>query len=102
MRVAPGTSEHLEDLEDLEPPRRNPYRLILLLASLAAIGGSALLLWRRIATDPYLGYGGYGGDVAAVFSAQFVDSLMAPLLTGGLIGLGLWLALGAVRRRDGG
>jgi hypothetical protein len=85
--------------DDLEPPRRNPFRLVLLLASLAFIGGAALLLWRRLAQDPYGGFGGYGGDISQVFAQQFTDALLAPLLTGGLLGLCLWLALGAVRRR---
>jgi hypothetical protein len=35
-----------------------------------------------------------------VFVQQFTDSLLVPLLTGGLLGLCLWLALGALRRRD--
>jgi hypothetical protein len=86
--------------DDLEPPRRNPYRLILLLVSVAAIAGAGVLLWKRIEQDPYGGYGGYGGDTGQVFLQQFTDSLMVPLLTGGLLGLCLWLALGALRRRD--
>lgn len=89
------------ELDD-EPLRRNPFRLILLLTSVAAIGGAALLLWKRVAEDPYGGYGGVGGDVAHVFFQQFVAALLGPLLTGGLLGLCLWLALGALRRRDHG
>jgi hypothetical protein len=87
---------------EYEPPRRNPFRLILLLMSLAAIAGAGILLWKRIDQDPYGGYGGYGGETADVFAQQFVDSLMVPLLTGGILGLCLWLALGALRRRDDG
>ena len=81
-------------------PRRNPFRLILLLASIAAIAGAGLLLWKRIETDPYGGYGGYAGDVGRIFLDQLSDALLAPLLTGGLLGLCLWIALGALRRRD--
>ena len=88
--------------DDAAPPRRNPFRLILLLVSLAAIAGAGFLLWRRIADDPYGGYGGYGGDVGRVFVQQLIDALLTPLLTGGLLGLCLWLALGALRRRDHG
>jgi hypothetical protein len=73
---------------------------VLLGVSLAAIAGAAILLWKRIEQDPYGGYGGYGGDTAQVFVQQFTDSLLVPLLTGGLLGLCLWLALGALRRRD--
>jgi hypothetical protein len=88
--------------EERVVPRRNPFRLILLLASLAAIAGAALLLWRRIETDPYGGYGGYAGDVTRIFLDQFSDASLAPLLTGGLLGLCLWIALGALRARDRG
>ena len=73
--------------------------MILLLTSIAALLGAGVLLWRRIEQDPYGGYGGYGGDVGQVFVQQFTDALLAPLLTGGLLGLGLWLALGALRAR---
>jgi hypothetical protein len=85
---------------DYEPPRYNPFRLILLVTSLAAIAGAGALLWRRIATDPYGGYGGYGGDTARIFVDQLMDASLAPLLTGGLLGICLWIALGALRRRD--
>lgn len=85
--------------EEYLPPRRNPFRLALLLGSLAAIAGSVVVLWRRIAQDPYGGYGGYGGDVGQVFYQQFSDALFAPLLTGGLLGLILWIAIGALRSR---
>jgi hypothetical protein len=88
--------------DELEPRPRNPYRVILLLVSLAAIAGAGVLLWNRIEQDPYGGFGGYGGDTARVFVQQFTDSLMVPLLTGGVLGLCLWLALGALRRRDHG
>jgi hypothetical protein len=102
IRAEPVPSAPAEAQEDLEPPRRNPFPLILLLASLAAIGGAALLLWRRIAEDPYGGYGGYGGDVGRVFVQQFSDAAFAPLMTAGILGICLWLALGALsRRRDG-
>lgn len=95
VSTAPATTD-----DELEPRPRNPYRLILLLVSLAAIAGAGVLLWRRIEQDPYGGYGGYGGDTAQVFVQQFTDSLMVPLLTGGVLGVCLWLALGALRRRD--
>jgi hypothetical protein len=60
------------------------------------------VLWKRIASDPYQGYGGYGGDVGKIFLDQFADAALTPLLTGGLLGLCLWFALGALRRRDHG
>jgi hypothetical protein len=95
---APPVEVETED--EFEPRPRNPYRLILLLVSIAAVAGAGLLLWKRIEADPYGGYGGYGGDTAQVFVQQFTDSLLVPLLTGGVLGLCLWLALGALRRRD--
>jgi hypothetical protein len=82
------------------PPRANPFRVLLLVASIAAVGGAALLLWHRLEEDPY--GGGYGSDVASTFAYQFTDALMVPLLTGGLIGFCLWLAIGALRKRDDG
>ena len=98
----PGRLDREVAHEEGEAPRRNPYRVILLLVSLAAIAGAAALLWKRIAEDPYGGFGGYGGDTGQVFLQQFIDSLMVPLLTGGLLGLCLWFALGALRRPDDG
>jgi hypothetical protein len=78
-----------------ETPARNPYRLALLLVSIAAIAGAALVLWRRLSEEPY-----YGTQTGSLFTTQLLDNLTLPLLTGGIIGLCLWLALGAVQRRD--
>ena len=106
LRVQPATPVTLDPAHEApedadEPtPRRNPFRLILLLASIAAIAGAGLLLWKRIDTDPYGGYGGYGGDTTRIFLDQLSDALLAPLLTGGMLGICLWIALGALRRRD--
>ncbi|MEO8262593.1 MAG: hypothetical protein ABI566_08475 [Pseudolysinimonas sp.] len=88
-------------MEEDTPPRRNPFRLALLIGSVAAIAGSGLLFWRRLAQDPY--GGSVRGELIDQFAQQFVDALLVPLLTGGLIGLALWLALGALTRphRDG-
>jgi hypothetical protein len=55
-------------------------------------------MWRQI-NDPYR-YGATGTDVGAQFLQQFSDSLLVPLLTGGVIGLTLWLSIGALRRRE--
>lgn len=80
-------------------PRLNPFRLALLLASIASIGGGALVVWKRVTEDPY--YYGVGFDVTETFVHQLVDALLVPLLTGGLLGLCIWLALGALRPRRG-
>ena len=94
---APTADTEIEPaVPDAPPP--NPFRLILLVASLAAIAGAGLALWHRLEEDPYAN--GFGTGVAELFALQMLDALMAPLLTGGLIGIALWLALGAVRRRE--
>lgn len=98
-RETPVSDGEVRAGDDLDPPPRNPFRLILLLVSIAALLGAGALLWQRIAQDPYGQYTGYGGDVGRIFVQQLTDALLAPLLTGGLLGLCLWLALGALRRR---
>ncbi len=86
------------------PPRgRNPFRLALLLTSIAAMGGGVLLIWNRIEENPY--YQGFSGtDIGMLFGAQLREAALVPLLTGGLLGLCLWLAIGVVapRRHDDG
>lgn len=79
--------------------RRNPFRLLLLLISLGAIAGAVALLWHRVTTDPYY-FGAPASDKMALFMDELQSALLPSLTTGGLIGLTLWLALGALRRRD--
>lgn len=88
----------IAEVDDAEPARTIPFRLILLIASIAAIAGSAILLWARITEDPLNQY--YGSNQGILFRDQFMDSLMAPLLIAGSTGLVLWLALGALRGHD--
>jgi hypothetical protein len=89
---------------DVALHRRNPFRLALLVASIVAIGGAILLIWNRIEENPF--YQGFSGtDVPRLFRSQLTEAALGPLLTVGLLGLCLWLALGAigrgaVRRRD--
>jgi hypothetical protein len=87
-----------EATEAAEAPRFNPFRLVLLLASIAALAGAALILWKKISSDPY--YYGSISDNEALFRDALVTALLPSLTTGGMIGLALWLALGALRRRD--
>ena len=82
--------------EPAEQDKVNPFRLALLLASVGAIGGAALMLWRKIEED--VGTFASAYDVEELFAEQFTDALLVPLLAGGLIGLSLWLALGALPR----
>ncbi|MBX3195728.1 MAG: hypothetical protein R2717_01245 [Schumannella sp.] len=95
---ADAPAPDVEDEPDI-PTGPNPFRLALLLVSVAAFIGSAAMLWVRLTGDPLDQY--YGSDPGRMFRQQFVDALPVPLLTAGLIGLVLWLALGVVRsRRD--
>jgi hypothetical protein len=86
----------------LEPLRRfNPFRLALLVASLAALAIAAWLMW--VTYDNLNFYYGGGLDRWMQFLAQLVSSLPAPLITAGLLGIVLWLAVGIVaprRRRE--
>jgi hypothetical protein len=91
---APSTAE-----AEYELPRRNPFRLVLLLASVAALCGATAILWNRLTSDPYY-YGSPNTDVAALFADNFIQAALPALTTGGMIGLALWLALGALRRHD--
>lgn len=92
IRVVPPPAE------DVVLRARNPFRLALLLASVAAIGGAAWIMWNQL-SDPYR-YGPINTDTGAQFLQQFTDAMLVPLLTAGLIGLTLWLAIGALQRRD--
>ncbi|CAN5372985.1 hypothetical protein BH09ACT4_BH09ACT4_10450 [soil metagenome] len=91
----------ITDIEpDLEPLPRNPFRLALLLASLAALAAAGGLLWNRVTSVPYY-YGSPSSDTWSTFLDGVEVALLPALTTGGLIGLTLWLALGALRKRDG-
>ena len=97
-RVVSTGSTTEPDVADEPPARQIPYRLILLLASFAAIAGAAVLLWQRLTADPLDAY--YGSNPGILFREQFIDALLIPLLVAGLTGIIIWLALGALRRRD--
>jgi len=91
------TADPAQDEADA-PRRRFPFRLVLLLASIASIAAAAWLLWTRVNADPLERY--YGSDPELLFREQFVEALLIPLLVAGFVGILLWLAIGAVRRRD--
>ena len=97
--AVPDANPQDERESEYEPPRRNPFRLVLLAGSVAAIVGAGLLLWNRISSDPYY-YGAPNSDLVAVFADNFVQAVLPALTTGGFIGLILWLGLGALRRHD--
>ncbi|HTE61702.1 MAG TPA: hypothetical protein VK631_15220 [Solirubrobacteraceae bacterium] len=91
----PDTTSPVTDAE-FETHSRNPFRLALLLVSIGFAAGAALLLWRRLQDDPY-GNSYARGTSGDVFAYQFVEALLAPLLTAALIGMCLWLVLWAIR-----
>jgi hypothetical protein len=83
---------------DLALRARNPFRVALLIASIVSIFAATLMIWSRIGEDAY--YGGFSGtDQLALFRSQLIAAAPVPLLTGGLLGLILWLAIGAVAHR---
>jgi len=84
--------------EEDEPRGRNPFQLALLLMSIVSAGGAIWLYWRRFQEDPY-GGSGYSQTPNDLFFYQIVDALMAPLLTGAIVGFCLWLVLRATRPR---
>ena len=89
------------DEADLTLEARNPWRLALLIASVVAIAISAWLIWTRIGEDAF--YGGFSGtNQALLFRSQLVAALPVPLLTGGILGVILWLAIGAMAHRGPG
>jgi hypothetical protein len=84
---------------DLDPdlPPRNPFRLALLLTSLAALAVAGVLIWTQLTSDP-LWYETPGSDVWARFWEELQAALIPALIVGGIAGLALWLGLGALRR----
>jgi hypothetical protein len=95
---APGPSSTAAAATDLTLQARNPFRLALLIASVVSIGVAALMIWNRIGEDVY--YGGFSGtDVPSLFRSQLFGAAPVPLLTGGMLGLILWLAIGAMAHR---
>jgi hypothetical protein len=84
---------------DLALRARNPFRLALLIVSIVAIAGAALAIWNRVGEDVY--YGGFSGtNQALLFRSQLIAALPVPVLTGGILGLILWLAIGAMAHRE--
>lgn len=98
--TAPADEGQADDAAELDhrPHRGIRYRLVLLVASVAAVVTGAALVWYRLTADPI--DIDTGGDTVQLFRSQLVDSLVLPLLMAGLIGVILWLALGALRDRD--
>lgn len=85
--------------DDLVLHARNPWRLALLITSVVAIAISAWLIWTRIGEDAF--YGGFSGtNQALLFRSQLVAALPVPLLTAGILGVILWLAIGAMAYRS--
>jgi hypothetical protein len=97
--VLPPAEPRSEPAVDLSLHTRNPFRLALLVVSIVSIAVAALLLWNRVGEDMY--YGGFSGtNQGLLFRSQLFAALPVPLLTGGLLGLTLWVALGAMAHRS--
>lgn len=96
----PAASDSPPDPEaDLTLGARNPWRLALLIASVIAIAIATWLIGTRIGEDAF--YGGFSGtNQALLFRSQLVAALPVPLLTAGLLGIILWLAIGAMAHRS--
>ena len=83
---------------DVALSARNPFRLALLIVSIVAIAAAAWLIWNRVGAEMF--YGGYSGtDQKELFLSQLRAALPVPLLTGGLLGVILWLGIGALAHR---
>jgi hypothetical protein len=99
--VPPPAEPRGEPAIDLSLQTRNPFRLALLVVSIVSIAVAALLIWNRVGEDMY--YGGFSGtNQGLLFRSQLFASLPVPMLTGGLLGLTLWVALGAMAHRSRG
>jgi hypothetical protein len=97
--AVPGAKAATEPDTDVRLTARNPYRLALLIASIVAIAGAALAIWNRVGEDVY--YGGFSGtNQGLLFRSQLIAALPVPALTGGILGLILWLAIGAMAHRE--
>jgi hypothetical protein len=85
--------------EALALPAHNPFRVALLVASVVAISAGALMIWNRVGEDVF--YGGFSGaNQGLLFRTQLIAALPVPLLGGGLLGVILWLAIGAIAHRE--
>jgi hypothetical protein len=101
--VAVPAADHGAELEAATPPAlsaRNPFRIALLVTSVVLIVVAALMIWNKVGEDVY--YGGFSGtNQGLLFRSQLIATLPVPLLTGGMIGVILWLAIGAISSRRG-
>lgn len=84
------------DDEDLDPSGRNPYRVALLVGSLASllVGLSALWATANVENEIYARQ-----DTVAIFVATVAGALAPALISAAVIGFALWVALGAVLLR---
>ena len=90
---APRTEQGSDDLD--EPgvtPRRDPYRLALLVVSLVLLVIAGELFWQIARPPETAGGGGYTIMMMA-------PAALPAFVLAGLVGLIVWLALGALRRR---
>lgn len=89
------------DERDLETPHFNPYRLALLLVSLAALVAAGVSFGIAV-TRQTTGFA--ATTFEQIFLFQVVSTAPEPLISAGILGVVLWIAsgafLGGVRRDD--
>ncbi len=78
------------------PPRRNPFAIALLVASLAVIAVGLWLIWGVVSAPSFPD----GNDPAAQAFALIQQQLSPALLIAGVLGLVGWLVLGALAASD--
>ena len=100
--LVPDAGEAREDTaaedfpESAFVPRRNPFRLALLFASLGLIAAALATMW-WVATHPSQFLWGSAVESAGGWMVQQLTNVGPPAaLIAGLVGLGAWLALGAL------
>lgn len=92
--VSPFDDEVIDD--DLDFPARNPYRVALLVGSLASLLVGLVALWAtaNVQGDIYSRQ-----DTVAIFVLSVANALAPALISGAVIGAVMWIALGAVLPR---
>ncbi len=84
--------DDLDSDDELERSRLNPFRLALLLVSLAALVAASALFGMLVTSYST----GFSSDTfTQIFFYQVASTAPAPLISGGILGIVLWIASGA-------
>jgi hypothetical protein len=84
------------DDELAEPAARNPFRLALLIVSIALLAIAAAMLWWTANNQSAYLYGSAFETAASWMVQQLMQVVPPAALVAGLLGLGAWLGLGAL------